>query len=159
MLPANAVINLDNLSTIGVLDYDAAAYLAGSRPRYYGAPVNGYAPIDVPTPMDYADFSYNQNSRKNSFGIGTFFKGLLTLGGIYLGGKLLWKIGGKRFKSFFSPKTKMTEAKEKVLDIVSETDSAGAGGVKKGFRKRVSEFWNKLIKNRHVIIPGRRFKF
>ncbi len=51
MLPPNVTANLDFLANIGVLDFDAASYIAGSSPRYIGYTNNILPPI-VHTPMD-----------------------------------------------------------------------------------------------------------
>ncbi len=51
MLPLNVTSNLDFLSNIGVLDFDAASYIAGSPPRYAGSP-HGIVPPVVYTSMD-----------------------------------------------------------------------------------------------------------
>ncbi len=51
MLPPNVTSNLDFLANIGVLDFDAASYIAGSQPRYIGSPQAILPPV-VHTPMD-----------------------------------------------------------------------------------------------------------
>jgi len=97
MLSPNVTASLDHLANLGILDYDAAAHIAGSNPRYYGSP-KYYVPPIVMTPMDYTTFSYNKSL--NPFvscgqpGACTripwklIFGGGLALGGFYFVGKL-----------------------------------------------------------------------
>ena len=69
MLSGNLTANLDNLARIGVIDFDAAAYIAGTNPRFYGAP-NAYTSPFVDTPMDYTTFSYKIGKKCPRCGMG-----------------------------------------------------------------------------------------
>lgn len=116
MLSTEVTANLDYLASLGVLDYDAAAHIAGTRPRYYGSP-STYVPPVVMTSMDYYTPS-SQASNSNPFApqgaissIGfpsfrTIGKLLLGLGGLYLGGKAFLRIAqsvkGFSFNNLFS---------------------------------------------------------
>ena len=57
MLDPNITMNLDHLANLGILDYDAAAHIAGCRPRYAGNPNNPFIPPVVHTPLDGALFN------------------------------------------------------------------------------------------------------
>lgn len=52
MLEPHITMNLDHLANLGVLDYDAAASIAGSAPRYVGNPHNPFLQPTVYTPLD-----------------------------------------------------------------------------------------------------------
>lgn len=52
MLDPNITMNLDHLANLGVLDYDAAAHIAGCEPRYVGNPNNPFLQPTVYTPLD-----------------------------------------------------------------------------------------------------------
>ena len=103
MLSPNVTANLDHLASLGILDYDAAAHIAGTAPRYIGSPTHYVSPT-VMTPLDYTNFSYNPGCRaypgynpfynygqyNGLFGIPwkTVFGTAGILGGLYICGKL-----------------------------------------------------------------------
>ncbi|MBR6098956.1 hypothetical protein IKP85_04345 [bacterium] len=128
MLSPSITANLDYLASIGVLDYDAAADIAGTKPRYIGHPQHYVNPV-VMTPMDSVTFSQSANG-ETYIGNKPFWKvllnGALALGGIYLGGKIFLNIakGTKKLslKNIFSRGKKVAE----------EIGSDISKGVKKG---------------------------
>ncbi len=110
MFPESVTSSLDHLARLGILDYDAAADIAGTAPRYYGKP-SPYVSTALNTPMDYTTFSYNNpNSVIPSTILGmptipTLFKTAIGLLGLYWGGKGLLYTGTKiknfSFKNLF----------------------------------------------------------
>ncbi len=110
MFPENVTSSLDHLARLGILDYDAAADIAGTAPRYYGKP-SPYVSTLLDTPLDRATFSYNaQNSVLPPTILGmptipTLFKTALGLIGLYWGGKGVLYAGTKirnfSFKNLF----------------------------------------------------------
>lgn len=152
MLAGNITANLDNLATLGVIDYDGAAYIAGSRPRFYGAP-NAYTSPFVDTPMDYTTFSYNQNRQPTPWWK-TIFKGALALGALYFGGKFLLKTG-KGVKAL-SPKNWFS-GKKPAAPAVPPAPAKTSWF--KNIGNSISDFWSNLTKSRYVKIPGRKVRF
>ena len=59
MLPLNVVNDLDRLASEGIIDFDAAALLTGTRPRYIGNP---QMPMLPPTEVPVNNGQFNQPS-------------------------------------------------------------------------------------------------
>lgn len=126
MLPTNVTANLDYLASLGVLDYDAAAHIAGTKPRYYGSPQHYISPV-VMTPMDSFTPSTSTGS-SNPFApvsaassggswLGFLGKAAVGLVGLYFGGKLFLK-AGNGIKSF-SLKNLFSRSKKAVNNVAS----------------------------------------
>lgn len=137
MLPSNVTANLDYLASLGVLDYDAAADIAGTKPRYYGSP-QYYVPPIVMTPMD--TFTFSKDSGVNPFSGGsslstgmpllkTIGGWVLGLGGLYLGGKVFLNIA-KGVKSF-SLKNLFSRGKKAAENVGKEVEKGFNKGKKK----------------------------
>ena len=158
MLAGNITANLDNLASLGVINYDGAAYIAGSRPRCYGAPNPNTSPF-VETPMDYTTFSYNQNRQQPVPLWKTLLKGTLAVGCLYFGGKFLLKIcrGAKKL----SPSNWFSSGK-KVATPPSTPSGTPTSPKTSWFKKvgnSISNFWSNLTKGKHIKVPGRTFRF
>ena len=148
MLPPNVTASLDRLASLGILDYDAAAHIAGTAPRYIGSPTC-YVPPTVMTPMDYATFSYNPGcSYFNNYGQysgcnmpwKTIFSGVGILGGIYLLGKLF--LAGLTGIQNFSLKNIFKSGKKVIQETIEDADIAARRGGKrtrKFFRKTATK--------------------
>ena len=147
MLPQNVTASLDHLASLGILDYDAAAHIAGTQPRYMGSPTC-YVPPTVMTPMDYTTFSYNprysclgQYGQCNSQRIPwrTILGGAGILGGIYLLGKLFLAgiIGAQNFswKGIFKGTKKVMRG---IAEDMEMTAKRGGKRVKKT-RKHIAK--------------------
>ena len=167
MLPTSVTANLDYLASLGVLDYDAAADIAGTKPRYYGSP-QYYVPPAVMTPMDTISFS--KSSGSNPFVSGstastgqplwkTIGSWILGLGALYLGGKVFLNVakGVKSFsfKNLFSRGKKAAENVEKEVEKglqkgkkkFSQATNHFTLGNKPWYKKvgsSISEGWNKF---------------
>ena len=148
MLSPNITSNLDYLASIGVLDYDAAADIAGSRPRYGGKPTGFESPF-VYTPLDYTDFSYNRAASPNDITIfgrpfwNVALKAALWIGGILLGGNVLLKMcqGVKNFKFknlFVSKKQVQNSVNNTVNNVKNNSWFKKAGN-------SISGAWNSCI--------------
>ena len=147
MLPPNVTAGLDHLASIGVLDYDAAADIAGSRPRYYGHP-QGYVSPFVGTPMDNFSFSNQYNPDGINYGgqrnwLRLLATGALALGGLYFGGKLFLHFGqgikNLSFKNLFKSSKKTAEK------IGKDIEKTAKKGLKKG-KKAVNQGTKKVSK-------------
>ena len=158
MLSGNITANLDNLASLGVINYDGAAYIAGSRPRFYGAP-NAYTSPFVDTPMDYTSFSYNQNRQQPVPWWRTFIKGALALGCLYFGGKFLLKTckGVKKL----SPTNWFSSGKKTPTPPSTPTGTTTPPKTSwfKNIGNSISNFWSSLTKGKHTKVPGRIFRF
>ena len=131
MLSPNITSNLDYLASIGVLDYDAAADIAGSRPRYVGHPQHYVNPI-VMTPMDSVTFSQSPNGDTYVGGRPLWkvlLGGAVALGGLYFGGKLFLN-SAQKVKSF-SLKNLFKRGKKTAEEVGADIEK----GVKKGLKK------------------------
>lgn len=154
MLSGNVTANLDHLATIGVIDYDAASYIAGNRPRFYGAP-NSYTSPFVESPTDFTTFSYNQNPQQPTSWWKKILKYTLIIGGVYLGGKTLLKIC--KGVKYLSPKNWFSSGK-KTPTTPTPTPAPKVSRFKK-MRNSISNFWTNLVHGRKIKIPGRIYKF
>jgi hypothetical protein len=171
MLSPNVTASLDYLSSLGILDYDAAADIAGSKPRYYGY-LQGYASPIVPTPMDSVSFTQYNNRGERSW-LKTAVIGFLGLGGLYLGGKALLGM----FKSFdkISSKNFLSRGKKTIENIGDEVGKTFKKGKKKvqNFGKTpwykkpinaISDGWDNLVgkvtghKRHSIRIGGKKFR-
>ena len=171
MLSPSVTGSLDYLSSLGVLDYDAAADIAGSKPRYYGYLQGSVSPI-VPTPMDSVSFSHYGQSQENSWlkKIGIAFLGL---GGLFLGGKVVLgifkgmdKVASKKFGFKFK------KSIENIGEEIGKTFKKGKKKVKNfgstpWYKKpinAISDGWDNLVgkitghKRHSIRIGGRKFR-
>ena len=171
MLSPGVTGSLDHLSNIGVLDYDAAADIAGSKPRYYGYLQGSASPI-VPTPMDSVSFSNYGNNPEHSW-LKAAGIALLGAGGLFLGGKVLLgifkgldRVSSKKFGS------KLKKSLEGIGEEIGNTFKKGKNKVK-SFGKTpwykkpiysVSDGWDKVVgaitghKRHSIRIAGKKFR-
>ena len=148
MLSPNVTQSLDYLSAIGVLDYDAAADIAGSRPRYGGRPTGFESPF-VPTPLDYTNFSYNRAYSPTDVTIfgrpfwSVAFKTVLWVGGLLLGGNILLKmcqsVKNFKFKNLFVRKKNVKRNVQNTVNNVKNNSWVKNAG------KKVSGLWNYCV--------------
>lgn len=156
MLPTNVTANLDYLASLGVLDYDAAADIAGVKPRYYGSPKHYVDPV-VMTPLDSftpSSSSANFNPFKaaptsgasvgSSIGawVGFLVKAAIGLTGLYFGGKLFLK-AGKGIKSF-SLKNLFSRSKKTVKKAASNVRTGAQNIMPKRKKNVISNAWSKF---------------
>ena len=102
MLSSGLVNNLDNLAREGIIDFDASAFITGTKPRYIGNP-NFQQQLPMPEMSDvdtsnlqqpskdemvYNDPEKNETTSKNplwkKFLFGTIAGGLAIFGGVKL---------------------------------------------------------------------------
>lgn len=117
--------DLDALASAGVIDFDAPAYIYGTKPRYYGNPAFETIPPNLPKPQQPQSdiFDKNPTPVKNPSWKKWLF-GALATGGIIFGASKL-KFVKKLFK-----KINLTNLKTIPSKIIN--------GVKTG--------WQKLLK-------------
>lgn len=110
MLPSNVTSNLDYLANLGILDFDAASYIAGTRPRYVGSPGRDIPPV-VYTTLDGTNLKQpaydNFNGKVSQTPLWKkFLFGALAIGGMFFWGPQLVKLCRNlklpSFKNLFS---------------------------------------------------------
>lgn len=158
MLPPNVTANLDYLASLGVLDYDAAAHIAGTKPRFYGSPQH-YIPPVVMTPMDSFTPSSSVTTSSNPFApvnaasstgswLGLMGKAALGLGGLYLGGKVFLKVA-KGIKNF-SLKGIFSKSKKTVTNAASNIPNPIKKSKLQRLKNSISGAWNKIFSRKKI---------
>lgn len=104
MFNSGLVNNLDNLAREGIIDFDAAAFVAGTKPRYIGNPPYAQLPMPDMTNVDTSNLkqpakdemvyidkktSSSKNPLWKKILFGTIVSGLVVLGG--------WKLSKTKF--------------------------------------------------------------
>lgn len=146
MFSTGLVNNLDNLAREGIIDFDATAFVTGTKPRYVGNPSYSQLPLPDMSDVDTAklqqptkdEMIYSKESGKVSKN--PLWKKLLfgaVAGGLLIfGGYKLYK--AKPFKNLFS---------QKIPDLIDKCGNSIKNGCKNAgsFIKNFAQnTWNKI---------------